>query len=148
MFKKLSYLTKSCLVYAIIVIILIGLSLIGLFWNNYYITTSLAISGVCACINMVLLIKSGDGLKPDAKKSEMAMLGAGQFIRFLMMFLAIGLSALVIYLTKSAEQDKIVYMNILASGVPFFAMTGVLAMIRPSEENIQPINENKETKDK
>ncbi len=143
MIKKLPYLTKSCLIYWLVIIVLIAISLIGLIWNNYYIATSLAISGVCACVNLVLLIKSGDGLKPDAKKSEMVMLGAGHFIRFLMMFAAIGLSTLVIFLTKSADQNKIIYMNILASGVPFFVMTGILSLIKPvEEENVQPIQEN------
>lgn len=134
--KKLSYLTKSILVYLGSVIILCLLSLIGLIWNDYYVLTSLGIASVCAFVNLVLLIKSSEGLKPDAKKSSMVFLVTGNFFRFIMMLAAIGLSALVIYLTKGEGQDNKVYLNILASGVPFFVMTGVLACIKPEDEEV------------
>lgn len=135
--KKLSYLSKSILVYLASVIILCLLSLIGLIWNDFYILTSLGIASLCALVNLILLIKSSEGLKPDAKKSSMVFLVTGNFFRFIMMVAAIGLSALVIYLTKGEGQDNKVYLNILASGIPFFVMTGVLACIKPAEDDVQ-----------
>ncbi len=135
--KKLSYLSKSILMYLASVVVLCLISLIGLVWGDYYVLTSLAISSACALINLILLIKASEGLKPDAKKSSMAILATGNFFRLLMMIAAIGLSALVIFLTNSDSENKIIYLNILASGVPFFVMTGVLAIVKPDDEDLE-----------
>ena len=74
----------------------------------------------------------------NAKKSQMVMLVGGNFVRFIVMFLAVGLSALVIYLTN-VEKEKLDYLNIIASGVPFIVNIFVASLvhIEPSQDEIK-----------
>ncbi len=139
--KKLSYLSKSLLLYLAICGVLLILSLIGLFFNNYYLVTCFAIGSVCGFINLFLLIKSSEGIDPDAKKSQMVMLVGGNFVRFIVMFLAVGLSALVIYLTN-VEKEKLDYLNIIASGVPFIVNIFVASLVHIESSQDEIKNED------
>lgn len=126
-FNKASYLSKCMCLYLVINVILIALSLIFLIWNNYYLSTSLAIGFICGLVNLVLLIVSSSNLNTDKKTNSSMLFIGGFFIRFLIMFLAVGLSFLVIYLTKPAKYD---YFYLLASGVPFIISTFVISCVK------------------
>jgi len=104
------------------------LSLVGLVWGNYYLVTSALIGSVCGFVNICLLIKSGSSMDPNMKSSSMVLFVISYIVRTLMMIAGVGLSALVIYLTFSGE--KMDYLNILMSGVPFILMTLILSFVK------------------
>ncbi len=133
--KNLTYTKRVFLLFGIICTILLLLSLIGLIFGNYYITTSFAFGFICAGVNLFLLVKSADSLNPaNQNKGGQVFFLFANVLRTLIAFIAIGLSALIIYLTIGENDNKMLYLSILGSGAPFLIMAMVTAIVRPDEE--------------
>lgn len=128
---NLSYMGKVIFYYSIVGVVLILLSLIGLAFNEWVIIPIMAISSVCGLVSMVLLIKSSEHVTSEGGKSTFSLFAA---LRFLVMALGIGLSALFVYLTMGEEVVNMRYFMVVISAAPFLFVSVVLAAVKDVKE--------------
>lgn len=123
------------LIYGLLCLLFILLSLLGLIWKDWEIVLSMASGSLFGAINLLLLLKSANGVGPDekSKTSTISIFAALSAVRFIFMILAIGLPVLVIWLTMPDPVNKVRYYNIIAAGLPFIFTSIVTAVVKPED---------------
>jgi len=105
--------TKEILIFAGINISVLLLCLIGLIWSDWELIMSYGIGMVFGGISYFLFYLT---TKPENDSTKIYIFA---ILRYLLMFLGIGLPALIISLTGTDASSKLRFLNILAAGVPF-----------------------------
>ena len=133
---NLSYMKKVIFYYSLVGVVLVLLSLIGLAFNEWVLIPIVALSSVCGLLTMVMLVKGSEHVTSEGGKGSFSLF---TILRFVLMAISIGLSALFVYLTMGEEADKMRYFLAIFSAVPFLFVSVVLASVK--EDNNEPRND-------
>ena len=116
----------TILVYAIVSVLIIGLSAMGLLSDNQFNFYPIVITTISFVFGAFYLIASLSSMNKKITMSEskgmnvLTMMG-GNFLRFLILILSMGCSFLFIYFgPREGEIEKWVYLLLLISGLPMF----------------------------
>ena len=107
MFKNLTYIKKVVLVNALVCIVLVFLSFLGLIFNEWPLILCMAICGIVSTINSFLLVKSGSLTSPEGTSVYFIIF---TFVRFLLMIIGFVASALIIYFTMQETINSYRYL--------------------------------------
>ena len=124
--SKLSYKVKAYLIQLIISVVLILLSLIGLFFGVWELVMSVGISSVFAFGYLFVMFVGMKNVTTDTSKSLGFLVST--VVRFLIAAIGILLPALIIKLTDNG--DKLRFLNVIAATIPFLTVNLTLNLVK------------------
>lgn len=131
-----SYEKKTCLIYLLMNGVLLGLSFIALAWNLWPVPMCFGFGYVFGMVNLVLLLNQGKKLASDPSSASYTGSVAG---RQIVMLVAVAVPALILYFSK--PENNLVFLSLLATGIPFLSLSGILAAVKPNEEEMKKESE-------
>ncbi len=142
--SKYLYEKRTIIVYFITTVLLVGLSCIGLIWGDWEVIMSMGFGVVFGFLNLLSLLHSSTVLGRRGDSSTKSSIYGFAGVRQLIMLLAIGAPALIIYFTKKDTDSNLRFLNILAAGVPFIACTGIFSAVKPSDKELEEMQNRAE----
>ncbi len=121
----MKYELKVVLIHIAICVIISLLSLIGLFFNNWELSTCVSISSIFGILYFLLLLKSGNMVNPKFDGAKTGTFLLFTFLRFGLALIGLLIPALIIHFSNP-DGDKIRYLNILGSTLPFISVNIIL----------------------
>lgn len=131
-----SYEKKTYLIYLLMNGVLLGVSFVALIWNLWAVPMSFGFGYVFGLMNLVLLLNQGKKMAAPPASATYTGSVAG---RQLIMLVAVAAPALILYL--SHPENNMVFLSLLATGVPFLSISGILAAYKPKEEEMNQESE-------
>ncbi len=122
---------KTFFIYLIVCLMMILLSLIGLFFHNYEILLSVSVGTVFGIVYFFLLFKGMNFIRKDMENKNIILFYVFTFLRMLVAFLGIFLPALILYLTRK-DDSPYRYLNVIAATLPFLIIP--ILMMRQKKE--------------
>ncbi len=129
----MKYELKVMLIHIAFCVIISLLSLIALFFNNWELSTCVSISSIFGILYFLLLLKSGNMVNPNVDGTKTGTFLLFTFLRFGIAFIGILIPALIVHFTNS-DGDKIRYLNILGSTLPFISVNIILISCKRKED--------------
>ena len=119
MLKGFSRMKKLSLYYLIISLVLVLLSCIGLFFNEWVLVVNMAICLVFGYFNLLLFLKSEKDMdKESGVKTSFALY---TFLRYVFMVAGLLISALLVYLTMGDEPNKYRFLMVVISALAYLS---------------------------
>lgn len=119
MLKGFSRMKKLSLYYLIISLVLVLLSCIGLFFNEWVLVVNMAICLVFGYFNLLLFLKSEKDMdKESGVKTSFALY---TFLRYVFMVAGLLISALLVYLTMGDEPNKYRFFMVVISALAYLS---------------------------
>ena len=119
MLKGFSRMKKLSLYYLIISLVLVLLSCIGLFFNEWVLVVNMAICLVFGYFNLLLFLKSEKDMdKESGVKSSFSLY---TFLRYVFMVAGLLISALLVYLTMGDEPNKYRFFMVVISALAYLS---------------------------
>jgi hypothetical protein len=131
-----SYEKKTYLIYLLMNGVLLGVSFVALIWNLWAVPMSFGFGYVFGLVNLALLLNQGKKMASDPASATYTGSVAG---RQLIMLVAVAAPALILYLNH--PENNMVFLSLLATGVPFLSISGILAAYKPKEEEMNQESE-------
>lgn len=120
---------KMIILYAVICIILIGLSFLSFLFNEWIMPLCTFICSIFGMIVLLLLIKSRNNITPESGKGSFVIY---MVLRFACMLMGLVLSFLLVKFTMG-EYNKLRYVMALVSALPFFVTVVPFLVIKQDE---------------
>lgn len=127
--SKLNYKQKVYLIQLIEVVILILLSLIGLFFSVWEILVSVSIASVFSFIYLFTLVKGMDYVGPSSSPKKAGLFMLFTVIRMVLVFISLLIPALIIKFSAS-EVDKLRYLYLIGATLPFLVVNLTLSFVK------------------
>ena len=119
MLKGFSRMKKLSLYYLIISLVLVLLSCIGLFFNEWVLVVNMAICLVFGYFNLLLFLKSEKDMdKESGVKTSFALY---TFLRYVFMVAGLLISALLVYITMGDEPNKYRFFMVVISALAYLS---------------------------
>ncbi|MFA6796602.1 MAG: hypothetical protein WCR63_03415 [Bacilli bacterium] len=127
-----AYTKRLFITYTVFGILAICMSTIGLIWSNWEILACVSVGIGFGIVNYYFLISFSYRVSGD-NKSSLASFMSGYGLRFLLQIIGLGVSVLIIFLTKEESDSTYRYFNILGTGIGFILPAIVSAIINPDK---------------
>ncbi|MDD4532257.1 MAG: hypothetical protein PHW22_02360 [Bacilli bacterium] len=134
------YTKRLFITYIVLGIVAIAISTIGLIWSNWEIIACVSIGILIGIINYYFLIFFSNKVSGNDKGSLTSFM-SGYGLRFLLQVIGLGLSVLLIYLTRGNSVNTFRYFNILGTGVGYVLPAIVSSIVK--QEKIEKKEESK-----
>ena len=119
MLKGFSRMKKLSLYYLIISLVLVLLSCIGLFFNEWVLVVNMAICLVFGYFNLLLFLKSEKDMdKESGVKTSFALY---TFLRYVFMVTGLLISAVLVYFTMGDEPNKYRFFMVVISALAYLS---------------------------
>lgn len=119
MLKGFSRMKKLSLYYLIISLVLVLLSCIGLFFNEWVLVVNMAICLVFGYFNLLLFLKSEKDMdKESGVKTSFALY---TFLRYVFMVAGLLISAVLVYFTMGDEPNKYRFFMVVISALAYLS---------------------------
>lgn len=125
--KKINYQVKAYLIQLIFSVVLILLSLIGLFFGVWESLVSVSIASVFAFGYLFAMLFGAKRIGVNTKNSAGFL--ASTMIRYLLAAVGMFIPALIIKLTE-VEPNKFRYLNVISATIPFLVVNLTLNLIK------------------
>jgi len=116
--------------YVIICIVLIACSFVGLFFNEWILPISFTICSLLGVCVTFLLLKTHSDVNSESGKGSFAIY---MLLRYACMTIGIVSSCLLVKFTMGEDVNKLRYLLVLASSIPFFATAVTLLLTKQVE---------------
>lgn len=127
-----TYTKKLFITYLVFGVAAIIISTVGLIWSNWEIIACVFVGILFGIVNYYFLISSSYKLSGDNRSSMISFM-SGYGIRFILQIVGLGISVLIIYLTRDNSENTYRYFNILGTGVGFILPAIVSSMVNPDK---------------
>lgn len=125
--KKINYQVKAYLIQLIFSVVLILLSLIGLFFGVWESLVSVSIASVFAFGYLFAMLFGAKRIGVNTKNSAGFLVST--MIRYLLAAVGMFIPALIIKLTE-VEPNKFRYLNVISATIPFLVVNLTLNLIK------------------
>ena len=124
----MKYELKILLIHLISCLVLILLSLVGLFFRDWEIFLCITIASIFSLIYSFLLIKGSSFIKPNNDDTKAGLFMLFTFLRFLVVILGLLIPAIIIYFVDGVD-NKLKFLNLIGATIPF-ALINVILIIK------------------
>ena len=138
------YEKKTIITYIAASLIIFGASFISLIWNYWSVPVSYASGMIIGLVNLILLMKQSESLAENDSPMNLSRGSVG--LRQLLLLIGVVVPAIIIYCIYPKYGDRLFYLGLLATGVPYMLVTAVIGVIKPTEADLNEIQKKYEEK--
>lgn len=121
---------KAAVLYGVVSLILIFLSMIGLFFGEWASVAVTSVSVLFGFLNLLIYLHGDGDIAPDGLKASFAL---HALLRCLVLIAALTVSALIVYFSMDEPAQRVRYSMVLLSALPFLTDTAIVVYVGMKE---------------